>query len=211
MGQQPSTKLSIPTAKRPTARSTTPDTTRTLYKNVNGALIKCPISRKQFLPLDILQQVITMKAVRAIPDVCNVNQAEQVVRGARKVFAILVLVGREDAISYLLADGLIDEYLPLYRREDGNDQILVSRHVGVKAFETFQDWEPHQVTYFLEKQWLFQAPVFDATGRHYDIAPECALPIQSQDDQIWSTSFSTVFRCKLRPSHYQQESKVSND
>jgi hypothetical protein len=153
--------------------------------------------------------MITTEAVQANPDVCNAHQAEQVVREARKVFAILVLIGRDDAIGDLLAEELIDEYLPLVRREIGDDQIIGSRQVAAKVFMTLQDWEPRQVDDFLAKQWLFQAPVFNAPGYHYDIFPECALPIQSQEEIIGSTSSSIVHACTVRPSHFQQEFHVS--
>ena len=180
-----------------------------LYRSLNGTEVMCPISRQKFVPLDTLQRVVTPDAVQQYSDVPQRDVAEQIVRDASRVYAILAHCGRQDDINDLLSSGLADECLPLSRRRGSNDQVLKSDQPGGTLFETFQQWEPHQVTTFLEKQWLFQAPVFDEDGRHFVLSDDCALPILSQEERLARTEFSTVFQCTMCSSHYPREGHVS--
>jgi hypothetical protein len=192
-----------------------------LYDELDDSLAECPLSHNKFLPLNILNDVITVEKVRANTGAntgsavkthtssSNHSRAEDVVREAKRVFAILVLIGCENAIENLLLEGLTDEQLPLSRRGSGPDRNVLSGAVGNKKFETFRGWKQANVDHFLEKQWRVQAPVFDTTGSHFILHRECALPLKPQFEQIGRTTFSRVFKCILYPAHYQPASEVS--
>jgi hypothetical protein len=191
-------------------------TAMNLYDELIDSLTKCPLSQNKFLPLNILQDIITVESVLANTDsiataqtlFSNGGLAVEVVQRAKKVFASLIFVGRESAIGDLLSEGLTDEQLPLSRRGSGDDRNLLSGRDGNKTFETFREWNRADVDHFLEKQWRVQAPVFDTTGGHFSLHRECALPLMPQYEQIGSTGFSKVFGCELHSAHYQQGSQV---
>lgn len=183
-----------------------------LYEKLLGELIKCPITRQLFLPLHVLEEEITAKTIRVNGHVSNPARAEQIAREARKVFAILLLIGRQDAIGRLHSDGLTDEYLPLERGKGDTECVLKSCQNQTKLFKEFRSWDSPAINYFLEKQWQVQAPVFDAAGGNFKLSAECALPLVSEHDpveQIGHTECSTVYRCILHSSHYQGRSEVS--
>jgi hypothetical protein len=188
-----------------------------LYDILKESLIKCPLSRNRFLPLDILQDVITAESVRANVGSnlktellsSNKDPAEEVVRKAKKVYAILVFLERQNDIGALLAEGLTDEHLPLSRPGCAPDQKVLSCRSGIKTFKTFRNWRLPEVDNFLERQWQVQAPVFDTTGSHFNLAPECALPLHPKAEQIGRTAISRVYKCTLYPAHYPQGAKVS--
>lgn len=188
-----------------------------LYDELDDSLAECPLSENKFLPLHILQDVITVERVLASTDSIvrtqtlsgNNGLAEEVVQRAKKVFASLVFVGRQSAIGDLLSEGLTDEQLPLFRRGSGADRNLLSDCVGNKTFETFRNWERADVDHFLEKQWRVQAPVFDTSGSHFVLDRKCALPLHADFEKIGTTDFSNVFQCEIYQAHYQQCSQVS--
>ncbi|KAG9235386.1 kinase-like domain-containing protein [Amylocarpus encephaloides] len=189
-----------------------------LYDQLDDSLAECPISRNKFLPLNILQNLITEDNVRANigSDVegqtssDNDGLAKDVVRLAKKVFACLIFVGCQNAIGDLLSEGLTDEKLPLFRSGSGSDRNVLSARIDGTTFKTFRDWKRPDVDHFLEKQWRVQAPVFDTkvTGGHFSLNRHCALPLQSKTEEIGSTQLSTVVKCTLYPGHYRPASKV---
>jgi hypothetical protein len=188
-----------------------------LYDILKDNLIKCPLSRNWFLPLDILQDVITAESVRASVGSnlktellsSNKDPAEEAVRKAKKVYASLVFLERQSDIGALLAEGLTDEHLPLSRPRNAPDQRVLYCRSGIKTFKTFRNWRRPEVDNFLDKQWQVQAPVFDTTGRHFNLAAECALPLHPKIEQIGRTAISRVYKCTLYPAHYPQGAKVS--
>jgi hypothetical protein len=187
-----------------------------LYDELGDGLTECPLSLNKFLPLNVLQDLITVESVLANTDpvvtaqtlFSNGNLAVEVVQQAKKLFSTLIFVGCQNAIGDLLSEGLTDEQLPLSRLGSGADRNLLSGRIGNKIFQTFRNWTRADVDHFLEKQWRVQAPVFDTTGSHFSLHQDCALPLQPQCEPIGSTGFSNVFKCELHSAHYQQGSQV---
>jgi hypothetical protein len=186
--------------------------TQTLYDLLRPSLLDSPLggNGQQFLPLNIIDNVITKETVQA--EVPWRNRAlirglsGKVVQQAKKVFAILVLMGEPLAITELLPEGLTDDHLPLSQQGGQNDNILVS--VRGKTFRSFESWRKKaRVDEFLEKQWLVQAPVLDITGKHITLDPNCPFPF-STADEVGGGRFSTVYKSALHPAH-QQGSIVS--
>jgi hypothetical protein len=157
------------------------------------------------LPLEILDAAITKESVQAeLPWTGRVFQrglSKKVVLQAKKVFAILVLIGEALAIADLVKEGLTDEDLPFSRQRGELNYIIVSTRG--KLFHSFQAWKRKaQVDNFLEKQWVVQAPVLDTTGKHFILDQNCALPFP-QIEEVERGPTSTVYRGTIHRSHQQ--------
>ncbi|KAH6976371.1 kinase-like domain-containing protein [Ilyonectria sp. MPI-CAGE-AT-0026] len=150
------------------------------YQQLDKSLIDCDPGDNKFLPLTTLEQKVTRKNIRAqlsrSTQLLNWSLPEKVFLHAKKVFAILVLVGEQHAIKGLLREGLLDEHLPLSPHGDGSSRILASQNG--QLFMSFSTWknEPN-VGAFLEKQWQVQAPVLNKPGQHINLHKKCPLPL----------------------------------
>ncbi|KAF2787745.1 kinase-like protein [Melanomma pulvis-pyrius CBS 109.77] len=148
-----------------------------LYNRLSKSLVECSLrSQKFFLP-DVIDDEITTKNVKvaALSRFQRIFQKgfdDKIVQQTKKVFAILVMIEKPDAIKALLAEELNDSHLPLAA---GSDNILVS--ANGKAFLSFQLWKSKSRDEFLEKQWWVQAPVLKTSGQHIKLDPKCAMPI----------------------------------
>jgi hypothetical protein len=99
-----------------------------LYDTLDGKLKDCPISEKEYLPLGVLDDLITPQRVLASLNTpvegqsitshhCyDIEFATNVVKHARKLFTVLVFIGQQHTIESLLSTGLTDQDLPLHRR-----------------------------------------------------------------------------------------------
>jgi hypothetical protein len=75
---------------------------------------------------------------------------ERIVKYAKEVFIILVLVGKADDVEKLFEDGLTDEHLPLYPKGESNG--APESHSIKKLFESFASRNKSEVDHFLVKQ-----------------------------------------------------------
>jgi hypothetical protein len=160
-----------------------------------------------FLPQSDLHEAITKESVKDdLPlkvRALNSRLPQKVVQTARKIFAILVIIGKPVAIKDLLAEGIADTHLPLSRDNGGEANVLVSKD-GAK-FKSFSTWKTEATKLtkdFLEKQWLVQAPVLDITGTHIILNQMCPLPF-TEMEPIGAGEYSNVYQAVLHPSHQQ--------
>jgi hypothetical protein len=196
----------------PPAKATPVD----FYGVLRHKLTTCPLTHVDFLPLDILQDVITVDSIRADagwnsnPELLSnlEDTAEEVLLNAKKVYASLVFIQRQSAFEALLSEGLTDEDLPLSRQSGTSTNVLCCQK-GIKTFEAFRSLRSFEVDIYLEKQWHVLAPVFDTTGSHFNLSRKCALPLTPMREEIVKTSNSQVYKCALYPAHYPQGAKVS--
>ena len=188
------------------------DRDMSLFQQLRLCLLECPLeSQKKFLPLNDLNEKITRDSIkRELPPMTqrfNCNLPDKVLQHAKKVFAILVLMGEPRYIKDLLQEGLKDEHLPLQSKRGDNPNVLVSVH-GT-TFKSFDTWKNEaRVGEFLEKQWLVLAPVLDPTGKHIILDTKCALPFQCIDQKTDRGALSIVYKGTVHPAH-QQGFKVS--
>jgi hypothetical protein len=185
----------------------------TFYQQLSQCLVKCSLGDQQFLPLSELNAKVTRDSISArlsestrqlLPSL-----PDEVLDHARKIFAILVLIGEPRAIQDLVQEGLKDEDLPLSLQEDMDYNVLKSRNN--QNFKSFASWDNEaRVQEFLDKQWLVQAPVLDPTGRHINLTQKCALPfLQSNKVATAADGLCSVHRGILHPAH-QKGFEVSN-
>jgi hypothetical protein len=173
-----------------------------LYRRLKNGLVKCPLSNQYFLPLAVLDAEINVANVQAeLPFQTRVTSPKlprTVVREARRIFAILVLIGEVHAIKPLLKAGLTDKCLPVSSRQGGDRVLLFS---DGRTFCASAIWkEDARVDDFLRTQWEVLAPVFTFTGKHMTIDSLCALPFGSTE-VIGASRFSTIYKSSFHPSH----------
>ncbi len=163
----------------------------------------------KFLPRSLVDEVITQDIITdKLPALDRLYYSyvsdflpKKVHNQARKVFAVLVLIGHESAIRDLMnKDDIADEDLPLDR--DAATGSLTARKTG-KIFTSFQSWEPARVCAFLEKQWYVLAPVLDPTDTDLKLDPQCPLPIQNIVPKFQGHGVF-VYQGWLHPAHLPQ-------
>jgi serine/threonine protein kinase len=178
-----------------------------LFRQLRDARIKCPLNEEQqFLPLDIMDKVITEENVRheisgKFGALLDRKLPSKTVKHAKKVFAILVEIGEPRAMKDLFSDGLTDEHLPLSRVGESNKL----RSKQGKEFPSFVKWKTEQrVADFIEKQWIFLAPVLDTSGHHIELESKHPLPFVKMD-VIGYTKTSSVYESELHQAHFKRK------
>ncbi|CZR68612.1 uncharacterized protein PAC_18511 [Phialocephala subalpina] len=158
--------------------------TLSLYEELNERICICPITGNKYISnLETLPETVTWPTVKKLLASSFVRRwlpgrdknLKTKIQGARKVIAILVLIGRSNAIERLLPEDLTDEDLPLSL----NGTYLQS-HSRQKIFLSFSTWEPGAVGMFLEKQWVILEPPLklDATTPvDLQLHSRCALSL----------------------------------
>ena len=174
-----------------------------LLNRLREGIVQSPLDGKPFLPLDCVEKEIIRANVKAqlpsiFTDLRKPNIYDRILQDAKKVFTILVLIEESKAIKKLLAEGLMDDDLPLSLKiTQGSYQTLVSSR---RAFESFRDWKEARVYDFLEKQWLVLAPVFNTGCHHIKLNVDCAMPF-IDSKEITGGAFSYVHKCELPRAH----------
>ena len=110
-----------------------------------------------------------------------------ILRGARKIFAILVLLGKERSIVNFmehdhLLDQRLDSRLPFGRPE--LEEIL----------------DANLAEEFHRTQWIVSAPIFRNDMSHRLLNDDAILPF-TENVKIGSGAFGTVFEIYLDPNH----------
>lgn len=189
-------------------RSTKAILIRKMFRQLKNALTKCDLSGEEFLPSDVLHAAITKETVKAalprsLGRVFQPNLASKIEQDAKKIFAILVLMGEQKSISELFSDGLRDKHLPLQRDPAKKDDNLLVSADGKTTFKAFANWDNEAKTnLFFDQQWLVQAPVMDNTGRHIVLDPKCALPFKDSE-AVNHNPYCVVHRAEIHPAHIQ--------
>ncbi|TGJ87797.1 hypothetical protein E0Z10_g906 [Xylaria hypoxylon] len=151
-----------------------------------------------------MDEIITTKVVEAqLPwysyfkarsswcDLISNSRGDQVVKKAKRVFAILGLY----------------QHLPLERLNDKPySNILCSRRgKECKEFKSFSIWKNIEVDYFLERQWFVLAPIFKTRGEHIPVEEKAPLPFYDVEEVSHSLT-STVYKGRL-PTAYLMPTK----
>lgn len=196
--------------------------------------------RSEFLPIDALDKIITEDRVREeigkfseIPS-DGLDRHVQHVLGAstipgqttsrKKIFAILALIDKLEAIWDFISEGIYDVHLPFEKEKaqspDGSrkGRLELSRksdtggstRVTIRAFH---GWSGAEVTNFERTQWDVHVPIFflntkkDPRVRHYPLQESVVLPFV-EDDEVKQGGkmggFADVWRVKFHPSHHNQ-------
>jgi hypothetical protein len=172
-----------------------------MFWELKDALLQGALRAQRFLPLDALDAIITAErldaALPAVSSFTSSKSTKNIARHARKVFAILLLIGEPLSIRDLLKQGLRDQDLPLSAGVESKMRGSLTATDG----RMFKAWKTAaKASEFLEKQWLVQAPVFGTAGQHFKLDNKCAMPFIDADE-IATGSFGRVFKCELHQAH----------
>ncbi len=131
----------------------------------------------------------------------------------RKLFAILVMMGKHEKIVSFIQEGICDRHLPLQRNPDncewgyfetlGVDQVF-------KVVKCFKDgsWRRYEIDLVDKYQWYFLSPVFQFNCPeliHYSLNKSIPLPFIadiSDEGSPFIGGFSDVRRVKIHPAHH---------
>lgn len=182
--------------------------------------------RKGFFPHSAFTDIVSEKTVAEELRRCcrnlestTIRQLSHTICGTksfRRVFALLVLVGKLVDIELFIKEDVSDGDLPLwkYPYQDSN-LFQFSRNVGtsepLQPLSCFRSWDTVAVWSFEEWQWTTLAPFFDA-GKHKDvkhfILPE-QIPLPFTQDTRYGVDFkaiqggfSTVSTVHIHPAHH---------
>jgi hypothetical protein len=204
-----------------------------LAKILEDSRIEWPVgSNTHFIPIDEVNRIIRPENIKAeLPPTLDFEDprdreemASSIFSHAKKIFAILVLIGCQSSTREFLDCGITDEDLPLSRTSPsiiGHEspsfnwaQIQTRSGLPVEFLRT---WDRHDVEEFCRLQWLFLSPVFNLGEgiRHYDLEDNCVLPFIEDQERTNTKSggFSDVWNIRIHPAHqnlYQSTSFVSS-
>lgn len=137
----------------------------------------------------------------------------------KKVFAILVLCEKPNAIPRFLEEGVSDGDLPLHKLAalDNSPNIYnLSRKQEKTKLKCFSGWSYTAVWRFEEWQWTTIAPFFQRASRndvkHLALQDQAALPFTQDSRFTYDTptyerlefegGFSNVFKVDIHPDHH---------
>lgn len=190
----------------PKLRSSRARHIKNMFPQLNGALVKCELSREKFLPSDVLDAKITKETVKAALPLARILQpklAEKITRDAKKIFAILVFIGEAKSISDLYSDGLRDEHLPLQRSPNGQDEKILKSADNNKEFKAFAKWDSEAKTnLFLEWQWVVQVATVGDIDQDVQLDPRRPLPFQASTVACHNSD-CVVHQAEIHPAYTQ--------
>ncbi|CAM1502342.1 Fc.00g043260.m01.CDS01 [Cosmosporella sp. VM-42] len=129
----------------------------------------------------------------------------------RKIFAILLLIGKPSKIVRFVEEGVSDDKLPLAKvtREHWRNSIdLHLKGFPEMPLRCFEALSRSQVVHFEKLQWSMLAPCFvlDAEWprqvRHYDFKPDEIMPFTLWKQFGNSGGYGQVFKTKIHPDHH---------
>ncbi|KAK0624150.1 kinase-like domain-containing protein [Immersiella caudata] len=189
-----------------------------LHRQLEGGAVHCRLAGDQsfrYLPESLIYEKVTKDNIEAnlrlpwwpwISSLLSPSDSitNRIHDQAKKVFAILTLIGQEHTISDLIyKDNLTDKDLPLALQSD-NKSLLVPKEPRegdtAKAFSSFAFWDERRVRDFLEKQWLVLAPILDDIGKELNLDPECPLPFKKIELKVRAQGVF-VHKATLHPAH----------
>ncbi|KAK1657390.1 kinase-like domain-containing protein [Colletotrichum godetiae] len=187
-----------------------------LFPRLKDARRRSSVIGQGFLPVSSLDDLITKETVekelpkslinRLLPD----SLPSKVSKNARRLFAILVMIGEPSAIRKLVGDGLTDDDLPFARPTHArHGRILETK--GRLEVRSFQDWNNEaMVDMFLEKQWDFLAPTIDVSGTSavFRVDSKCPLPFL-RATPLRGEHSNIVYKSELHAAH-QTGSETQN-
>ncbi|KAN0102709.1 kinase-like protein [Hyaloscypha variabilis] len=186
--------------------------------------------RKEFLPLDALNNIVTSNRVRRelekldiIPStklkqltdkiwkVSSPSSSTKTTR--RKILAILALIKKVEKIVDFIEEDLYDSDLPFIL---SHGTIPGSRQLNRKgkdrkpeAIQLFNKWEVHELESFEHNQWHLLAPYFHLSTKedpkvlHYNLDIRIILPF-TEDNEVKHEGggFGDVWKVTMHPAHH---------
>lgn len=151
----------------------------------------------------------------------RIHGTKDVKQSFRRIFAILVLIEKADAILDFIENSIDDSRLPFFDKP-ARTGLLYFTHGNTETSLSFTwHWNRSVSTSFLRKQWVFLAPTFESTPEnicHYRLSEDHVLPItydEGPNIQNWEEvqgemirhisafgDLPEIIRVRLHPRHY---------
>ncbi|WAO87250.1 Protein kinase domain-containing protein [Fusarium falciforme] len=148
---------------------------------------------------------------------------EYVVGKAKKVFLLLIYSDTIKYIRDLQTTGFTDEDLPVIMREseDGSSVSVhrwrahdTSTYAERQSLTCFSSWTEPELEDFLEKQWIFLAPVFARNKFAHVLYSRSPLPYmrtQGSDTSSGEGHFGTIRKRGLHNGHHKYQSLIKDE
>lgn len=140
----------------------------------------------------------------------------------KRIFAILILIEKADAILNFIENSIDDSRLPFFDKP-ARAGLLYSTHGDTETSLSFTwHWHRSASSSFLRKQWVFLAPTFESTPEnicHYRLSQDHVLPIvydEGSNVPAWEEvqgemmrhlgafgDLPEVTKVRLHPQHYK--------
>jgi serine/threonine protein kinase len=168
-------------------------------------------NRKFFLPISALEALVTEDAIGrelrgTIPAFAleRPHLPSQIARTSRKLFAILVYLGKGSLITAFLDEHITDSDLPLEV-----PLALVGQENQGMLSKVFANRRSRDINDFCRVQWYFLAPIFDRLHEHYELDDNMVLPfIKNEESSAQQGGYSEVWEVKIHPAHHQLRSSL---
>lgn len=111
---------------------------------------------------------------------------DYVSRRARRLFVVLVLIGKLEQLGQLCTNGLADHYLPLLGKTDQRGMVVCG-HKN-QPLDSLSNWKYPAKLSLLTRQWSFMAPAFIIDRFEYSFLEEQPLPFRAargDDNRSW--------------------------
>jgi hypothetical protein len=182
--------------------------TPSLMERLIDAQLEWPAqSARYFIPTDSLEAIVTQEAIQKelerMTGTCNVAKsqiARRIFEYCHKLFAILVLTGKEAAIFDFVHERINDSHLPIKRpsRGFGEDEHLTN-------LKFMESWPRRKIEEFCRDQWMVLAPIFHTAHIHYELDDNVTLPFVEDHENaplvVRTGGYSDVWPVRIYSSH----------
>ncbi|KAE9364084.1 kinase-like protein [Stipitochalara longipes BDJ] len=186
--------------------------------------------RKEFLPLDALNNTVTSNRIRRELEKLGINPPEKLEQltnkiweisspssgtktTRRKILAILALIKKVEKIVDFIKEDLYDSDLPFILsngKKPGTRQLdRKGKNRKLEAIQLFNEWEVHELESFEHNQWHLLAPYFHLSTKedpkvlHYNLDHQIILPF-TEDNEVKHEGggFGDVWKVTIHPAHH---------
>lgn len=179
-----------------------------LFDQLDNVYSQDELGNRKYIPRNELERLITRDTVeqelrrtqkRGVRNLFRAkrslreNLAERVMESGQKLFATCVYLSQPWDVKLLLDANFTDDDLPVTK----NAKSLKSSE---KQFDWPAAWELPKLDVFIDKQWLFLAPIFSTTGTHQSLDTMCPLPFLKVEEEQHGMN-NVVFQAMIHESH----------
>ena len=133
----------------------------------------------------------------------------------RKLFTILVMMGKLEHISRFIESGIYDRHLPFTfkNRNSGGVSVTYTLETTTESTGVFRDWNRGALDQFDGFQWFLLAPFFSFTPkrhRNYNFPSGTILPFNYKEGGESTGGYGEVRKITIHHAHYHDsQSNVS--
>lgn len=178
-----------------------------------------------------IQEELQLHVVIDIPTADILPLSHTIRQKARKVFSILVFIGKGKLILSCLGEGVTDDHLPINflkapsqtsqglmpmtrRNSQGLMPMMRNNDQALKPVKAFEGLSSRELDDFSRVQWYFLAPIFRIDRyqtKHYQLEDNCVMPyVEDTEHEARSGGFSDVWKVVIHSAHHNFLDSVSN-